>query len=156
MPKQLILKFNLEKKKKRSDSLKKINLTNLKTRINPAKNIMELFRLIQNSKRNSSKNLIRTLDQDSSLLAESWTGKTLEMKFQEENNLKRQTHLSLMRMLIMSHLTTSILERMNLLRYLKTLTFLLLMRRSTINFIDKKISLLKENSIRLLIQCLLS
>jgi hypothetical protein len=73
-------------------------------------------------------------------LAESWTGKTLEMKFQEENNLKRQILLNLMRMLIMSHLTTSISERMNLQKYLKTLTFLLLMLRSTINFTDKRIS----------------
>jgi hypothetical protein len=73
-------------------------------------------------------------------LAESWTGKTLEMKFQEENNLKRQILLNLMRMLIMSHLTTSISERMNLPKYLKTLTFLLLMLRSTINFTDKRIS----------------
>jgi hypothetical protein len=89
-------------------------------------------------------------------LAESWTGKTLEMKFQEENNLKRQILLSLMRMLIMSHLTTSISERMNLPKYLKTLTSLLLMLRSTINFTDKRISLSRESSIRLLTQSLLS
>jgi hypothetical protein len=73
-------------------------------------------------------------------LAESWTGKTLEMKFQEENNLKRQILLNLMKMLIMSHHTTSISERMNLPKFLKTLTSLLLMLRSTINFTDKKIS----------------
>lgn len=46
MLKWLILKFNLEKKKKRSDSSKKTNSTNLKSRINPAKNIMELFKQI--------------------------------------------------------------------------------------------------------------
>jgi hypothetical protein len=89
-------------------------------------------------------------------LAESWTGKTLEMKFQEENNLKRQILLNLMKMLIMSHLTTSISERMNLPKYSKTLTFLLLMLRSTINFTDKRISLSRESSIRLLTQSLLS
>jgi hypothetical protein len=81
-------------------------------------------------------------------LAESWTGKTLEMKFQEENNLKRQILLNLMKMLIMFHHTTSISERMNLPKYLKTLTSLLLMLRSTINFTDKKISLSRESSIR--------
>jgi hypothetical protein len=73
-------------------------------------------------------------------LAESWTGKTLEMKFQEENNLKRQILLNLMKMLIMFHHINSISERMNLPKYLKTLTFLLLMLRSTINFTDRRIS----------------
>jgi len=54
-------------------------------------------------------------------LEESWIGKTLEMKFLAENLQTELILLSQMKMQIMCHLTTLILEKMSSLKFLKML-----------------------------------